>query len=138
MRRRYMRCIKVSNIPYGQDDSSSSLSLHNDHGSSKVRRPTPGSPLFGIRYVHNSRCRASAKNGSAPFTSMAEGVIVRSQSDRMVARSTPASRCRIPWVRPFEYRDDAMAANRQSDAYLWHTSVAMAAALSKDGLDERI
>ena len=30
------------------------------------------------------------------------------------------------------------AANRQSDAYLWHTSVAMAASLSEHGLDERI
>ena len=60
------------NILRAQDEAFSSLPLHNDLDSGKGRRPTPGSLFFGIAHVHNSRCRASAKSGSAPFTSKTE------------------------------------------------------------------
>ena len=124
------------NILRAQDEAFSSLPLHNDLGSGKGRRPTPGSPLFGIGHVHTSRCRASAKSGSAAFTSMAEPF---SEGNRAI----PVGSHGCPLYPRFQASYtmgmcDATVANRQSDAYLLHTSVSVASALSKAGLDERI
>ena len=91
------------NILRAQDEAFSSLPLHNDLGSGKGRRPTPGSPLFGIGHVHTSRCRASAKSGSAPFTSMTEPFSEGNRAIPVGSHGCPLypsfGRHRIPWVR---------------------------------------